>query len=106
MGMMKLEIPHRLPLEDAKKRVEALLGYWNRKYGVKSSWAGDKVTFAGKAMGITFDGNFVLQAAKIAGEAQDPGMLLRGSAKSYLERKFGEYLNPSKTLEQVTRGED
>ncbi len=106
MGMMKMEIAHRLPVDDAKKRIDALLGYWKRKYNVASAWAGDKATFSGKAMGITFDGNFVLQATKIAGEAKDPGMLLRGSAKSYLERKFAEYLDPNKSLEQVTKGED
>ena len=103
MGMLALEIPHALAVDEAKKRVEALLSYWSRKYGVKATWAGDKVTFAGKAMGITIDGNLSLLPTKIAGQASDPGMLLRGQAKKYLERKFAEYLDPKKSLADVSQ---
>lgn len=102
MGMMKLEIPHTLPtLDEAKARVQALLDYWSRRYGVKSSWVGDKATFAGKAMGITIDGHLTVTAVRVGGEATDPGMLLRGQAQNYLKRKFTHYLDPKKTLKDV-----
>lgn len=106
MGMIKFEVPSSLSLEDAKKRVEALLAYWNRKYGVRSAWAGEKATMTGKAMGVTIDGKLEVLASKVSGEAADPGMLLRGQATKYLTRKFGEYLDPRKTLEQILKGED
>ena len=56
MGMLKFEVPNSLPIEDAKKRVEALLGYWNRKYGVASEWAAMGASMKGKAMGVSIDG--------------------------------------------------
>jgi hypothetical protein len=59
------------------------------------------VTFAGKAMGITIDGHLTVHAQKVAGEASDPGMLLRGQAQKYLTNKFGEYLDPKKSLKDV-----
>lgn len=106
MGMLKFEVPNALPIEDAKKRVEALLGYWGRKYGVTSSWAGLKATMKGAAMGVSIDGNLEVLASKISGEAADPGFLLRGQAQKYLTRKFAEYLDPKRSLDDVVRSED
>lgn len=106
MGFIKFEVPNSLPVEDAKKRVEALLGYWNRKYGVSSAWEGIGATMKGKAMGISIDGKLAVEGSRIAGEASDPGMLLRGQAQKYLQRKFSEYLDPAKSLEQILKGED
>jgi hypothetical protein len=106
MGMLKFEVPSSLPVDEAKKRVEALLGYWGKKYGVKSSWTGSKATMAGKAVGVTIDGSLEVLAGKISGEASDPGMLLRGQAQKYLTRKFGEYLDATRSLEELQRREE
>lgn len=106
MGMLKFEVPNTLSVDDAKKRVEALLSYWNRKYGVQSAWDGVKASMKGKAMGVSIDGNLEVLGAKISGEASDPGMLLRGQAQKYLTRKFAEYLDPKKSLEELLKGED
>lgn len=106
MGFLKFEVPNSLPVEEAKKRVEALLAYWKRKYGVTSAWTGVSATMKGKAVGVTIDGKLEVEASRIAGEASDPGMLLRGQAKKYLERKFAEYLNPSRSLDQLIKNED
>lgn len=106
MGMLKFEVPNTLPLEDAKKRVEALLEYWKRKYNVASSWNGEHATMKGKAVGVTIDGSLKVEGARIAGEATDPGMLLRGQAKKYLTKKFEQYLDPSKTLAELSKSED
>lgn len=106
MGFIKFEVPNSLPVEEARKRVEALLGYWNRKYGVSSAWSGMGATMKGKAVGVTIDGKLAVEATRIAGEATDPGMLLRGQAQKYLTRKFAEYLDPSKTLDQLVQAED
>lgn len=106
MGFIKFDVPNTLPVEDAKKRVEALLSYWNRKYGVSSTWSGASATMKGKAMGVSIDGKLTVEAARIAGEAIDPGMLLRGQAKKYLERKFAEYLDATRSLEQLIKNEE
>ncbi len=106
MGMIKLEIPHTLPVDEAKKRVEALFAYWSKKHGVKSSWAGDVASYSGKVMGVSIEGKLAVQDKKVAGEATDPGFLLRGQAQKYLTRKFGDYLDPSKKIEDLGKSED
>lgn len=106
MGLIKFDVPNTLPIDDAKRRVEALLSYWKRKYNVASEWSGLGATIKGKAVGVTLDGRLTVEPHRIAGEATDPGMLLRGQAQKYLTRKFAEYLDPSKSLEQVLSAED
>ena len=105
MKKLKFEVPNTLPVDEAKKRVEALLGYWGKKYGVKSSWTGHSATMAGKAMGVAIDGGLEVHPTRIAGEASDPGMLLRGQAQKYLTRKFGEYLDPSRSIDELLKSE-
>ncbi|WIG97645.1 polyhydroxyalkanoic acid system family protein [Myxococcus sp. SDU36] len=101
MGMMKFDIPHSLPKEEVKQRVEQLLQYWGGKYGVKADWQGEGAKIVGKVMGIQMDASFVITDKAVEGEGTDPGMLLRGQAKSYLQKKFGAVLDPSKSLDQV-----
>lgn len=106
MGFIQFDVPNTLPVEEARKRVEALLAYWNRKYGVTSAWTGQSATMKGKAVGVTIDGKLTVESRRIAGEASDPGMLLRGQAKKYLERKFAEYLDSNRSLDQLVNNED
>jgi hypothetical protein len=101
MGMMKFDIPHSLPKEEVRKRVEQLLQYWSTKYGVKSDWQGDGAKIAGKVMGIQMDASFTITDSLVQGEGTDPGMLLRSKAKSYLQDKFASVLDPKKSLDQV-----
>ncbi len=104
MGTMKFEVPHTLSKDEARKRVEQLLQYWMDKYGVKANWAGDGAKVLGKVMGISLDASFTITDGAIQAEGTDPGMLLRGQAKSYLQKKFTSVLDPSKSLEDVNKG--
>lgn len=97
MAMMKFDVPHSLPQPEAKKRVEQLLQYWGSKYGVKADWVGEAAKVTGKVMGINLDASFQVTERAIEGEGTDPGMLLRGQAKSYLQKKFSAVLDPSKS---------
>jgi hypothetical protein len=106
MGMMKFEVPHSLPKDEARKRVEQLLHYWGSKYGVKADWSGDGAKLNGKVMGINLDASFVITDKAVQGEGTDPGLLLRSQAKAYLQKKFGAVLDPSKSLDQVTSALD
>jgi hypothetical protein len=103
--MIKVEVSHTLSVEDAKARMQGLFDYWIKKYGVKASWQGDKATFAGKMMGVTFEGYMNVTAARVGGEATDPGFLLRGKTTDYLQRKLAMYLDPTKTLQQIQAAE-
>ncbi|RKH64209.1 polyhydroxyalkanoic acid system family protein [Corallococcus aberystwythensis] len=102
MGTLKFEVPHNLPKDEVKKRVELLLQYWGSKYGVKSDWQGDEgAKLAGKVMGINLDAGFTITDKAVSGEGTDPGMLLRSQAKTYLQKKFSSVLDPSVSLDQV-----
>ncbi|WP_224241346.1 polyhydroxyalkanoic acid system family protein [Hyalangium gracile] len=101
MGTMKFEVFHTLQKDEAKKRVEQLLHYWGTKYGVKSDWAGDGAKLNGKVMGINLDASFVITDKAIQGEGTDPGLLLRGQAKAYLQKKFASVLDPAKSLADI-----
>ena len=103
MGMMKFEVSHTLPRDEAKKRIQTLLDHWRTKYGVKTDWEGEQARVTGKVMGIQLDANFQVTDRAVAGEGTDPGLLLRTQAKSYLQRKFGAVLDPAhdpKTLRE------
>ena len=104
MGTMKFEVPHTLSKDEARKRVEQLLKYWMDKYGVKADWSGDGAKVIGKVMGINLDANFTITDGAIQGEGTDPGMLLRGQAKSYIQKKFSTVLDPSKSISDLDKG--
>ncbi|MET0401586.1 MAG: polyhydroxyalkanoic acid system family protein [Cystobacter sp.] len=104
MGTMKFEIPHTLNKDQARQRVEQLLAYWKSKYGVQSNWSGDGAKVSGKVMGISLDANFTITDGVIQGEGTDPGMLLRGKAKSYIQDKFSSVLDSSKSIDDVNKG--
>lgn len=106
MGMLKFEVAHSLPKDEAKKRVEALLGYWERKYGVRSSWSGDAVKVVGRAMGVAIDASFQVTERNVGGEATDPGFLLRAQATKYLQKKFNDYLDPTRGVADLARSDD
>ena len=85
MGTIKFEVPHGLPHADAKARVEALLGYWSRKYGVKSNWAGDTATLAGKVMGFSFDTTLTVGASNFNIDPTHRNPVFPETAKFMLE---------------------
>ena len=101
MGTMNFEVPHTLPKTEVRQRVEKLLAYWKEKYNLESNWAGDGAKLKGKVMGISLDAHFTITDGAIKGEGTDPGMLLRGKAKDYLQKKFTTVLDPTKSLADV-----
>lgn len=95
MGTLKFEVPHTLSRDEARARVTKLLGYWNEKYGVSSTWSGDTAHIQGKAMGLSITADLQISEGKVSGDATDPGFLFREKAKKYLTQKFNAYLDPS-----------
>jgi hypothetical protein len=101
MGTMKFEVPHSLPKDEVRKRVEQLLRYWDSRHGVKATWQSDGARVVGKVMGIALDAQFTITDSAVQGEGTDPGLLLRSQAKSYLQKKLGEALDPSKSADDL-----
>lgn len=99
--MLKFEVPHRLPKDEALTRARKLLAHWGAKYGVATVWTGESCTIDGKVMGITLQGHLTITENAVTGEATDPGMLFRSKAKKYLEEKFNAALDPDKKPEDL-----
>ncbi len=97
MATMKFDVSHTLPKDEAKQRVQKLVDYWHAKYGVQCTWEGERAHVNGKVMGINLDANFEVRDDCVTGEGTDPGMLLRGQAKKYIQGKFDTFLDPKKS---------
>ncbi len=98
MGDMKLEIPHKLKLADAKARMKELGAYWSAKYGIKPSWSKDTAKVAGSIMGFKFDATIDIAKDAVTLEGPEPNFLVRKKVIGYLEHKLKEYLDPKTSL--------
>lgn len=100
---MKFNHPHSLGKGEAKRRLEKLAGYWQQKYGVAVQWQGDSARLKGSVKGIDFDAAFTVRDDVVEAEGTDPGLLLRAVATGYLKRKLSDYLDPSRTDDDLSR---
>lgn len=105
MAMLKFDVPHGLGKEEARMRVNRLLDYWARKYGLRAEWQGDSAKLNGKAMGITINAQLQIDDQKVGGEATDPGFLFREKARKYLTEKFESYLDPKTPRDKLPEGD-
>lgn len=103
MGMLKFEVPHQLSKDEAVLRAKKLLEHWGKKHGIVTTWQGDSAHLSGKVMGISLEANMSIDDKHVAGEATDPGMLLRGKARKYLEEKFAYALDPNRKVEDMVQ---
>jgi hypothetical protein len=93
-GTLHFEVPHSLPLQKAMHRVELLTTYWADQYGVRTRWAGFSAELSGRVLGIRLDAHLEVKEGSVGGDVSDPGFFFRGTARSYLYRKFTTYLDP------------
>lgn len=93
----EFHVSHTLSRAEARARMEKLTAAWSR-HGVQSSWKGDEAQLDGKVLGMHLVATLRVTDTQVGGEASDPGMLLRGRAKTYLTEKFAHYLDPKKAL--------
>jgi hypothetical protein len=98
---MKFEVAHTLGKAEAKRRMEKLATHWAGKYGVKVAWSGDSAKLEGKVMGVTLDAILQITDGTVGGDANDPGLLMRGPAQKYLKQKFAEVLDPATSIDDL-----
>jgi hypothetical protein len=98
---MKLDLPHTFSVEEAVARVRALTDYWDTKYGSRTTWTGSGAKISGKVKGISFDGDFRLEAARLLAEVKVGFLAEKIGGKAYVERKLTEYLSPSASLDEL-----
>lgn len=91
---INLTVGHHFSKSDAHARVQLLLDYWKRRYSVDQVWDGDKVLVTGTVIGVPFHALIEVNDASVRCESSDPGVLLRGRASDYVQRKLQKYLHP------------
>jgi hypothetical protein len=91
---MVFKVGHHFSVADARARTQMMLDYWKRAYGVKSSWQGDRVYISGRVLGVQIDAYIDVRTDSIGGEGSDPGPLMRGIARDYVQRKLQKYMHP------------
>ncbi len=86
---MRIERPHNLGKEEAKKRVQTLLDRWGAK-GIKHEWNGDVAKIEGSVIGYKFGANIIVEDTCVYCEGKDPPFFVRRRAEEYIARKMDE----------------
>ena len=103
---MALEIEHKhsFSMEEARERIVALGEYFQNKHGLTVSWTSDDTAeISGKYMVVTIEGRVEVKADKVSFSGKDPGMLWRGKAKDYLDKKLSKYLDAGSAVDTLPR---
>lgn len=87
-----LDIPHKLGVAEARRRVEAGFGRLEAQLagvgvsGIEKSWTGDQLSFSGRAMGQAVGGRLTVLAEALRVELDLPPLLalLAGRIKGAL----------------------
>jgi len=101
---MHIDFKHGLPDADARARLEALGEYLSNKHGIQVTWADGKARFNGRYMVVKIEGEMSLGTGVIHVRGQDPGILWRKRAVSYLEGKLETYLDGRTPIAELSRG--
>ncbi|HNS99894.1 MAG TPA: polyhydroxyalkanoic acid system family protein [Polyangiaceae bacterium] len=100
----RIDHAHSLPLEQAVERIRALGDYLNNKHGIGVTWTGPHTAHVkGNFMVVKIDATVSVETSKVVFDGKDPGMLWRGKAREYLERKMRKYLDPSCPVSELPR---
>lgn len=98
---MILDHPYTLDDTDALDRLRCLADYWYAKYGVKARFEGSDVFFDGKVMGVSFAGKVEVRGGRVHADVKAGFLAEKLGAKAYVQRKLGEYLDPTHTIEEL-----
>ena len=92
---MEIDFPYELSDQDARGRLEILGQYLSNKHGIKVTWVDEKrARFSGKYLLVKIEGELSLGSSHAVFKGEDPGFLLRGRAKDYIQNKLATYLDP------------
>lgn len=98
---MKIDRSFTMPIDEAMERLQALSDYWSAKYGVSVTWEGHTGRVLGKVRGVKFDGHLRLEPGRLAADIKAGFLAERLGGKKYVEGKLDDYLNPTRTLEEL-----
>jgi hypothetical protein len=98
---MKFERRTALSASEVTDRLKALTDYWEKKYGIGSTWSGSSVRIKGKMMGVSFDGQVRVGDGRIDADVDAGFLAEKLGGKKYVEGKLDAYLDPSATVEAL-----
>jgi hypothetical protein len=91
---LEVRHPHELTRAEARVRMDQLLDYWAKRFGVQRAWDGDRVVVQGRFWGMDFRALLVIRDREVQAVADDPGTPLRRTAVNYVNGKLRKYLHP------------
>jgi Putative polyhydroxyalkanoic acid system protein (PHA_gran_rgn) len=92
---LTLSVTHAFERSEARRRIEYLLEYWQKRFSVHNVWQGDRVYLSGRIYGMDIRAYFDVEAAQVSAKAEDPGFFMRGTTREYVEKKLKKYLSPT-----------
>src|SRR5688572_29604893 len=85
---LRFNVAHGFSRLEARRRIEQLCAYWHERFGVRTSWIGDRARVVGDFLGVHFNAELEVKDDAVAGIASDPGLLLRESSSRYILGKL------------------
>lgn len=98
---MEFERTYDFDDEEGLARLKALADYWRVRHGIEMSWSGPTATVAGKVKGVKFSGTVTVDGGKVRANIKAGFLAEKLGAKKYVVGKISDYLDASKTLEQL-----
>ena len=93
---MEIDFQYVLSDQEARSRLELLGQYLVNKHGIKVTWQDEnKARFSGKYLLVKIEGELSVGNSHAQFKGEDPGFLLRGRAKDYIQSKLAKYLDPA-----------
>jgi hypothetical protein len=99
MPTIKISVPHKLGVDEAKKRISGLIAESRAQFSdqvsdVKETWAGNRGDFSFKAMGFSVSGFLQVEADKAEVQMNLPfaAMLFKDKIESRIRARAEELL--------------
>lgn len=93
---MEIDFQYVLSDQEARSRLELLGQYLVNRHGIKVTWQDEnRARFSGKYLLVKIEGELSLGNSRAQFKGEDPGFLLRGRAKDYIQGKLAKYLDPA-----------
>lgn len=101
---MRVECAYGGGRGQARDRLRALGEYLSNRHGIGVRWVDDDhAVVSGKYVMFSFEGKMAIDEGRVVLEGPDPGFVLRGKAREYLERKLAKYLDPATPIDALPR---
>jgi len=100
---LHLDFPIQLPLDEARRRLQALGDYLWNKHKIAVKWDGDQAEIRGRYIVVDIEGTVTLREGSVSFDGKDPGLLWRSKAKEYLSHKLRTYLDPTTPFESLPK---